>query len=215
MELRKLIQTSLPDYMVPSAFVILAQFPLTTNGKLDIRALPAPEQSRPDLDKRYMAPRTPMESALAKIWVEVLRLEQVGIHDNFFALGGDSILSIQIIARAKLAGIQLSPNQLFQYPTIAELSQVACVASTLESEQGLVQGSAPLSPIQHWFFEQDFSTYHHWNQAFLFEVKQVLDMALLSAALGHLIQHHDALRLRFHPTDAGYQQSFANPAGAA
>jgi len=135
----ELIRTSLPDYMVPSAFVILAQFPLTTNGKLDIRGCLLPNRVGQTWINATWLPGTPM-GALAKIWVEVLRLEQVGIHDNFFALGGDSILSIQIIARAKLAGIQLSPTQ-HQYPTIAELSQVACVASTLESEQGLVQGS--------------------------------------------------------------------------
>ncbi len=215
MELRQHLKVTLPEYMVPSAFVTLDQFPLTANGKLDRRALPAPEQSRPDLDRRYVPPQTSIQTTLAQIWAEVLRLERVGIHDNFFELGGDSILSIQIMARAKREGIQLSPNQLFQHPTIAELAETGALAPMIQSEQGLVQGLVPLTPIQHWFFEQDFPTYHHWNQAFLFEVKQVLDISLLEQAIQHLVQHHDAFRLRFNPTNSGYEQSFTDYATAS
>lgn len=215
MELRQFLKHRLPEYMLPSALVMLEALPLTANGKLDCLALPSPGQSWLDLDRRYVAPRTSIEAILAKIWTDVLRLKQVGICDNFFELGGDSILSIQIIAKAKREGIQLSPNQLFLHPTISELTEAACVAPTLHSKQDLVQGWAPLTPIQHWFFEQDFPTYDHWNQAFLFEVKQVLDMPLLESAVQHLIQHHDALRLRFNSTNTGYQQSFADSEQAA
>ncbi len=209
MELRQFLKTRLPEYMIPAAFVTLDKFPLTANGKLDRRALPAPQAGRPDLAKRYVAPRTPVEELLAKIWAEVLRLERVGIHDNLFELGGDSILNIQIVARARRAGLQLSPHQLFQQPTIAELVEANLATPTRQSEQGLVQGSAPLTPIQHWFFEQDFPTYHHWNQAFLFTVEQKLNLVWLEQAIQQLMRHHDTLRLRFDRPGSDDQQSFA------
>jgi aryl carrier-like protein len=134
---------------------------------------------------------------LAKIWSQVLGVKQVGIYDNFFTLGGDSILSIQIIARANQAGLRLTPKQLFQFPTIAELSTVADTTPAIEAEQGLVSGSAPLTPIQRWFFEQEVIDPHHFNQALLLDVAQPLDAGSLETAISHLVRHHDALRLRF------------------
>jgi hypothetical protein len=98
------LKTRLPEYMIPSAFILLEELPLTPNGKVDKRALPAPDASRPELKESFAAPRTQTEEVLAGIWADVLGLERVGIHDNFFELGGDSILSIQIIARANQAG---------------------------------------------------------------------------------------------------------------
>ncbi|HEX6371581.1 MAG TPA: amino acid adenylation domain-containing protein [Longimicrobium sp.] len=122
-ELRGFLKQRLPDYMVPSAFVALDAIPLTPNDKVDFRALPAPGAAA--AADRYEAPRTPVEQALAALWAAVLRMERVGIHDNFFALGGDSILSIQIIARAAEQGIRILPRQMFTHQTIAELAAVA------------------------------------------------------------------------------------------
>jgi non-ribosomal peptide synthase protein (TIGR01720 family) len=171
--------------------------PLTPNGKVDRRALPAPDESRPDLEDAYVAPRTPEEEILANIWAEILGLDQVGVLDSFFELGGDSILSIQVVARANQAGLRLTPRQLFEKPTVAGLAEVAGKGPAILAEQGLVEGPVPLTPIQRWFFEQDLVERHHWNQAILLEIAQPLEAELLEEALGHLLAHHDALRLRF------------------
>jgi len=198
-ELRRFLKETLPEYMVPSAFVYLDALPLTPNGKVDRRALPAPDQTRPELESAYVAPRTREEKILADIWAQVLGVEQVGVHDNFFELGGDSILSIQVIARANQAGLQLTPRQLFQAPTVAGLAAMAGTGRAIEAEQGIVEGPVPLTPIQHWFFEQELPEPHHWNQALLLEVRQALEPSLLEGAVEHLMAHHDALRLRFTP----------------
>jgi fengycin family lipopeptide synthetase B len=210
-ELREFLKQKLPEYMTPAAFVMLDALPLTENGKLDRRALPAPEAARPDLEEAYVAPRNPREETLAEIWARVLGLERVGIHDNFFELGGDSILSIQIIARANQAGLRLTPKQVFQCQTVAELAAVAETAPAIEAEQGLITGPAPLTPIQRWFFEQRLPDRDHWNQALLFETRRALNPALLEQAVGYLLDHHDALRLRFTPEEADWQQTIAGP----
>jgi amino acid adenylation domain-containing protein len=122
-DLQNFLKQQLPDYMVPSTFVLLEALPLTANGKVNKRALPAPDTARPELNEAFVAPRTPEEKVLAEIWTQVLGIEQVGIHDNFFALGGDSIRSIQIRSRAEKQGLNFSLQQLFQYQTIYELAQ--------------------------------------------------------------------------------------------
>ncbi|NER28929.1 MAG: hypothetical protein F6J89_15150, partial [Symploca sp. SIO1C4] len=103
----------------------------------------------------YVAPRTPVEEELANIWSQVLGIERVGIHDNFLELGGDSIQSIQVVAKVNQVGIQLSSNQLFEYPTIAELATVVGINPALQAQQEPIIGSVPLTPIQKWFFEQN------------------------------------------------------------
>ncbi|MBN3992584.1 MAG: AMP-binding protein [Nostoc sp. NMS2] len=203
-QLRSFLKQKLPDYMVPSAFVILDALPLTPNGKIDRRGLPKPDTARHELEKDIVAPRTESEEILAKIWCEVLHLEQIGIHDNFFELGGDSILSIQIIFKAKLAGLQLSAKQIFQHQTIAELAAVTNVTQTVRAEQGLVTGLLPLTPIQQWFFAQNFPEPHHFNQSLLLKVPQTLDPNLLSQVVQQLLLHHDALRLRFVQSDSDW-----------
>jgi len=205
-DLRNCLKEKLPEYMVPSAFVQLKALPLTPNGKVDRQALPAPDTVRPELEGRFVAPRTPIEETIAKIWTQVLGLERISIYDNFFELGGDSILSIQIVARANQAGLQLTPKQLFESPTVAGLAAVAGTAPTIQAEQEPVTGAIPLTPIQHWFFEQKLWEPYHWNQALLLEVRGAIIPALLEQAVQHLLKHHDALRLRFTPTQSGWQQ---------
>jgi amino acid adenylation domain-containing protein len=122
--LRDFLAEKLPDYMIPSAFVFLDALPLTPSGKVDRKALPAPDNSRPDLDNRFVAPRTPAEQSIAKIWAEVLKLEKVGIHDNFFHLGGHSLLATQVISRLRDAfRIHLPLRSLFESPTVAGLAE--------------------------------------------------------------------------------------------
>ncbi|MCB0166854.1 MAG: non-ribosomal peptide synthetase, partial [Anaerolineae bacterium] len=117
--------------------------------------------------------------------------------DNFFALGGDSILSMQIVSRAYQAGLRLTPRQMFAHQTVAALAEVVDAAAGPTAEQGPISGAVPLTPIQRWFFEQEFTRLHHWNMALLLEVEAGLNPKRLAAAWQHVIRHHDALRLRF------------------
>jgi fengycin family lipopeptide synthetase B len=195
-ELRDFMKQQLPEYMVPSVFVEMAALPLTTHGKIDRRALPVPDQIRPELEVQYVAPRNLAEETLAAIWSKLLNVAQVGIHDNFFALGGDSILSIQVIDRAKQAGLNLTPRLVFEHPTIAELASALDGAAAITAEQGLVSGVAPLTPVQRWFFERHDHP-QQFNTSMLLEVWQPLEAKTLEAAVEALLVHHDALRLQF------------------
>lgn len=205
-DLRRFLEQTLPDYMIPATFITLAEMPLTPNGKVDRRALPAPDTTRPDLAVAFAAPETDQEKILADIWSQLLGVANVGIHDNFFELGGDSILSIQLVARANQAGLHLTPHHIFQHPTIAGLTAVAGTGPVIQAEQGVVIGETPLTPIQHWFFEQDQPQPHHWNQSLLLRVNSPLEADWLQTAVTHLIAHHDALRLRFHRDENGWRQ---------
>ncbi|MBD0385363.1 MAG: amino acid adenylation domain-containing protein [Nostoc sp. C3-bin3] len=204
-QLRDLLQQKLPHYMMPSQFVFLKALPLTANGKIDKKSLPAPDSVKPELQAVFVAPRTPEEIALAKIWAELLNLEQVSIHDNFFELGGDSIISIQAIAKANQVGLHLTPKQIFEHQTIAKLALVADITSKAESEQGLVIGTVPLTPIQHSFFAQNSPEPDHWNQSLLLELQQNIEPNILQQAIQHLLAHHDALRLRFRSTAKAWE----------
>ncbi|MGK7872112.1 MAG: condensation domain-containing protein [Xenococcaceae cyanobacterium] len=205
-DLRSYLKARLPDYMIPSIFLQLDALPRTPNGKVDPQALPAPDTAVSALETPLVAPRTPIEEILAGIWAEVLGLEEISIHDNFFEVGGDSILSIQIVSRTHEAGLSLMPNQLFEHQTIAELAAVIVPVPVVQAEQELVTGSVPLTPIQHWFFEQHFLDPHHWNQSVLLEVPLNLDFALLEQAVEQLWLHHDALRLSFIQNQIGWEQ---------
>jgi len=124
-EMRRFLKEKLPEYMIPSAFVFLAALPLTPNGKLDRRALPPPEQTRPDLHDAFVAPRTAIEAALANIWTDVLDVENAGIHDDFFELGGHSLMATQVVSRLRTVfGVELALRSLFERPTIAALAPV-------------------------------------------------------------------------------------------
>ncbi len=206
--LRHFLQQQLPEYMVANTFVQMEALPLTPNGKINRAALPNPTTQGLS-SKNFVPPRNPVEEKLAELWVQILGVNRIGINDNFFELGGDSILSMQIIAKANQAGLQITPKQLFEKPTIAELALLLDQTQTnyvIDAEQGLVTGEVPLTPIQHWFFEQNFANSHHWNQSFLFQVKQTLNPVILEQVLQHILEHHDALRLRFKYSQSGWQQ---------
>jgi amino acid adenylation domain-containing protein/non-ribosomal peptide synthase protein (TIGR01720 family) len=204
-QLRHFLQDKLPDYMIPSIFVMLEAMPLTANGKIDRRALPTPDTTKSERNNTVVLPRSPQEKQLAEIWSQLLGIESVGIDDNFFELGGDSILAIQVIAKASKAGLHLTPKQVFQYQTIAQLAAVASTVS-VKAEQGTVTGIVPLTPIQHWFFEQNFADFHHWNQSILLKLSPSIQPQWLEQIVQRLLEHHDALRLRFLSTVSGWQQ---------
>ncbi|MBH9643658.1 amino acid adenylation domain-containing protein [Burkholderia vietnamiensis] len=202
--LRDHLRGKLADYMVPSQFVALASLPLLPNGKINRKALPAPAAAD-DAARPYAPAVTPREMLLASIWQQVLQLPSVGIHDNFFELGGDSILSIQVIARANRAGLRVTAQQLFQYQTIAQLA-AAPDAHAAPAPVASPLGDAPLTPVQHWFFEQDLDAPSHYNQTVLIEVPADLDAARLADAFRQVCEHHDALRTRFARGADGWTQ---------
>ncbi len=202
---RDYLKARLPDYMVPTYFVLLESLPLTAIGKIDRQALPEPTDSMAVTE--FVAPRTATEAALQKIWASVLPVKQIGIYDNFFELGGDSILSLQMAARARQAGLTVSPQQLMQYPTLAELAlAVGEPGGRGAILTGEAVGPAPLTPIQRWFFDQELPDSHHYNQAVLCRLQPGVEMEKLSAALAAVTAVHPMLRARFHRTPEGWRQ---------
>jgi amino acid adenylation domain-containing protein/non-ribosomal peptide synthase protein (TIGR01720 family) len=211
-DLRAFMAQRLPDYMVPVAFVLMDALPITPSGKLDRRALPAPDGAA--LAARggeYVAPASHVEEELARIWAELLRVPNVGVHDNFFELGGDSIIGIQVVARAAQAGIRLTPKQIFLYPTIAALAAEAGAGAHAAAEQGPVTGDVVPTPIVSWWLAQGFADPHHWNQAFFFEVGERLDAGVVEEVVAALLVHHDALRMRLATEPGGPRLHLASP----
>ncbi|HZO71424.1 MAG TPA: amino acid adenylation domain-containing protein [Ktedonobacteraceae bacterium] len=196
-DLRTFLLNLLPDYMVPASFIVLEHLPLTSYGKIDYRALSSMKDSGLRPKKVFVAPRTPVEQLLADIWSEVIGREKVSIHDSFFELGGDSIMCIQVTARAKQRGLRITPIQIFQHQTIAALAAIVGTEEEVVVEQTAVTGPVPLTPIQLRFFERNLQNPHHWNQSVLLELPQYIPLPLLQQAVRHLVEHHDALRLRF------------------
>ncbi len=203
-DLKAWLLTSLPEYMVPTHMVHLAQLPVTANGKLDRKALPVPDAAP---QHAFVAPSSELQKALAAIWRDVLGAAQIGLDDNFFELGGDSIISIQVVSRARQAGIRLSPRDLFQYQSVRSLALVARFEQAAVIDQGPVSGEVILTPVQHSFFAQAIPARQHWNQSLLLTPREALVPARLEAALVQLIDHHDALRLRFTQLAEGWHQA--------
>ncbi|MEI5101939.1 amino acid adenylation domain-containing protein [Streptomyces sp. PmtG] len=214
--LRDYLARGLPDHLVPAAVVPLERLPLGASGKLDRNALPEPVWSAP-ADGGGVPPRTDTEKTLAAIWSDVLDVPDVGAQDNYFALGGDSILGIQIVAAARRAGFALTPRHLFRHQTIAELAAAAedLPAAGTTAEQGAVVGEAPLTPVQHWLFDTLTGDPAHLTQAVAYHLASDTDETALRAALAAVHDHHDALRLRY-PTDGdGARRQHGTPPGAA
>jgi amino acid adenylation domain-containing protein/non-ribosomal peptide synthase protein (TIGR01720 family) len=209
-ELRAWLGARLPEFMVPTALVSLLALPRLPNGKLDRRALPSPDFGRSRLGTPFAPPRTELERLLAEIWAGVLGIAEVGVDDDFFALGGDSILSMQISARARQAGLRLTPRQLFEHPTIADLAPLVESRRAAAPEEPEL-GPVPLTPIQRRFFEQERPEPQHFNQPVLLEVWRGLEPQILKRALGALLTHHDALRLRFRQGEHGWEQLGTDP----
>ena len=214
-DLKTHLRARLPEFMIPSSFAVLERMPLTANGKIDRKALAAIVETSP-APAAAALPETPAQQTLAAIWEDVLGVARVGIHDNLFDLGGDSILIIQIVSRAREAGLKLAPNQLFDHQTIAELAEVAVSAQpaeAVEAEQHAIEGPATLAPMQAWFFDQGFADPHHFNQSVCLEVPTgEFDAAAAEGATRALLAHHDALRLTFANHGGRWTAAYA-PAG--
>ena len=198
---RARLKQNLPDYMIPSAFVVLEAMPLTPAGKIDRAALPEPELQQADA---YVAPRTETERQLAAIWQQLLKLDRVGIEDNFFAIGGDSILSIQAVSRANQAGIGITTRQLFEHQTIAALA-AAAGGVAIDTPQEAVTGALELLPIQQEFLRETVDP-QHFNQSVLLATPPSFTFGFVRQMTEALLRRHDALRLRFHGTTAEHAE---------
>ncbi|MBG1243112.1 non-ribosomal peptide synthetase [Nostoc sp. NZL] len=209
-ELRQFLKAKLPDYMVPSAFVILESMPLTSNGKVDRRALPAPDLYSEIKDK-YVAPRTPIEEILAQTWSQVLQLPQVGIHDNFFELGGHSLLATQLVSRIRnIFKVELPLRELFAAATLAELAR-----GIEQLQQQDLQLSAPpilpraenaqlaLSYAQQrlWFLDQFEPNSPFYNMSIALRLAGTVQVAALEQSFQQIIHRHEALRTNFITVD--------------
>ncbi|NUH43548.1 amino acid adenylation domain-containing protein, partial [Streptomyces samsunensis] len=193
--LRAHLATALPEHMVPSAVVALDALPLTLNGKLDRRALPVPVYGgKPEADRR--GPRTEREKTLCGLFAEVLGLDGVGIDDGFFDLGGDSIMSIQLVSRARRAGLELAVRDVFEHRTVAALADIATETVRVAAEEpGADIGDVPLTPIVRWFLERGGPA-DQFNQSRLIQVPAALRQEHLRSAVQAVLDHHGALRAR-------------------
>ncbi|MBD2410736.1 amino acid adenylation domain-containing protein [Nostoc calcicola FACHB-3891] len=206
-ELRRFLQSQMPEYMVPGYFVFLDTLPLNPNGKIDRRALPAPDTSDIGLSTNFVPPQNPTEEVLASIWAKVLRLEQIGIHNNFFELGGHSLLATQVMSRVRQAfGIEISLQVLFENPTIANLAQaIAQNQIPQHNPQNQIipqianRESAPLSFAQQrvWFLQQLEPTSRAYILSYAQRLTGKLDLDVLQQALDAIVVHHEALRTNF------------------
>src|SRR5262249_53919544 len=209
------LKEQLPDYMIPSAFVMLDSLPLSPNGKIDRRALPVPNSIRPDLMAGFVAPTNEEEEILVRIWERVLGLELVGIDDGFFEIGGDSIRSIQVLSQARERGLNFSLQQLFQHQTIRQLIRQV---KMMEQDAAPILESAPFDLIEEedrWKLAEDIedaypltklqegmlfhselssATYH---DLFSFQLQASLEVEQLQKALDHLVNRHAVLRTSF------------------
>ncbi|MFE5287459.1 amino acid adenylation domain-containing protein [Nocardia sp. NPDC056611] len=209
-DLRAHAADRLPGYMVPSAFVVLDAIPLNAVGKLDRRALPAPVF---EAETEYRAPSGDLETALAEIIAELLGRDKVGVHDSFFALGGDSILAIQLVSRAKLRGIELTPLQIFEHRTVAALAALAAAGGdtvVLEELPGGGVGDLPLTPIVRWMLERG-GDHRRFAQTAVLELPQGISREQLVATVTAVVDHHDALRARLAQEDGEWRMSIGEP----
>ncbi len=208
---RQELSQRLPVPMRPTQWILQETLPLTANGKIDRKALaqiPLTEQPRQTVRRM---PVTALEKQLTKIWQQVLDQENLGIDDDFFVLGGDSILSLQIVFRVREIGLRITPKMLFDYPTIAGLAavvtQVNNIAGNAEDNTQPVQGEYALLPIQHWFFAHHHTNPHHYNQSYLYALEEGTDILLLARALVLVVNQHDGLRSRFSLAN-GYRPDY-------
>ncbi len=209
-ELRQFLGNQLPSYMIPNAFVLLESLPLTSNGKIDRRALPKPDLDSTQLEK-FVAPRSPIEEMLAQIWTQVLKIEQVGIHDNFFELGGHSLLATQLVSRIRnLFKVEVPLRELFTNATVAQLGRslqqlqqqdIALTSVPILKRTEKVE--LPLSFAQQrlWFLDQFEPNSPFYNIHVALRLTGTLKLPALKQSLQAIVERHEALRTNFITVD--------------
>jgi len=198
----------LPSYMVPKTFILLERFPLTLNGKVDSKALPEPENYNSREISDLGIPRTYEECLLHEIWRDELKLEKIGLNENFFDLGGDSILVTSVMARVQEAGYKLNIKQFFLLPTIASIATSMVPADNNKLSSCVPGTEVRLLPIQQWFFSLDLDHSHPHNAPVLFEMPPETNIKLLQKAFNNVIAHHDAFRLIFRKDNNEWRQVY-------
>ncbi|WP_051775978.1 non-ribosomal peptide synthetase, partial [Actinoalloteichus caeruleus] len=204
-ELRAFLKLRLPSYSVPSVIVALDELPLTNNGKIDQRRLPPPSEPAAATSSASRQPLTDDQAVLAAIWARVIGVPEVGPRDDFFELGGDSILSMQVVAEARRSGLRLTTGDLYANPTVEALATVVEAARPSGDDSGTL-GPAPLTPIQHDFFAAQRTTPNQFNQSVFVRLRKGADPITLRAAVDVVVARHDALRLRFGHGDGHWSQ---------
>lgn len=207
--LRAALAELLPDYMVPAAIVALPALPLSDNGKIDRKALPAVSFAQAG---GSAPPEGPVEAMLAGIWQAVLGVERVGRDDNFFELGGDSILTLKIVAAARKQGWRVSPRDVMERQTVAALARVASPLREAADAHAPAQGEAPFTPAQRGFLLLDPLSRDHWNQSVVLRPAGAIDAARLERAMNEVLAAHAAFRLRFDATADGWRQRYDDAA---
>ena len=223
-EIRRFLQTKLPDYMVPAAFEVLDAMPVNANQKIDRRALPAPTLVKPgSASASYVAPRTPLEEMLAEIWAKTLGLEQVGVEDDFFAIGGHSLLAAQVIYRLQaVLKLDVSINRLFEFPTIAALAEhITYLCFESDTPSAALEPIIPISretplPLsfsqeQLWFLGQMEGGNVAYNIPLAFELSGTLHIPALEQSLTEILRRHEALRTTFPVVDGSPVQQILPP----
>lgn len=203
--IRAFLAELLPDYSVPSQVAVVESLPHTTSGKIDRLALVPRATVEPLPDE---APSDDVENALVKVWAEVLGVERVGIHSNFFDLGGDSITSLQVLAKARERGLHITTKDVFRFPTVKQLAEVARTRPASTPSDEPTQGRAALSPAQAWFFDRIQHDRSHWNMSVLLEVRRPVSAQMLRAAVDRVVRHHNAFRTRFELSGGRWIQTF-------
>ncbi|MGM9514508.1 condensation domain-containing protein [Roseateles sp. DB2] len=203
-QLQDRLRAELPEQQWPQALVLLEQLPLDAALRPDLARLP-----EPDLQAQGRAAGSAVEEQLAVLWCEVLGLESVTMDDDFFQLGGDSILAAVIVSKAGQQGLYLRPKDLFEHSSIARLARVVSSTPGIDVDQGPVLGDFPLGPAAHWMFDKVDQDLAHFNQALLLELNETPDPALMQQALQLLAQHHDGLRSRFEQREGVWLQCIA------
>ncbi|GEM_PF-6303333 len=206
-DITKFLSENLPAHMVPRHIFSIDALPLTSNGKVDRQSLATKAINTPQPPIAQLK-RSDDTEILLNIWREALNNPAVTIDDNFFHLGGDSIMAIEMISKARQAGFKISVSSLYQNPTISQLArQQKKSQPATHPQDSIIIGSAPLTPIQHWFFEQQFPNPHHWNQSVILDLSESIEISNLQKSFIALCKHHDALRLCFkHSKITGWSQ---------
>jgi amino acid adenylation domain-containing protein len=207
-ELRAYARQHLPDYMLPSSITLLDEFPLTPHGKIDRAALPMQEPKT--TESHYVAPTTPAEKILCRICADVLKLDRIGVGDNFFEQGGDSLNAIRIAARASREGLKLAVGDFFDHQTIGELAKEARTTSVERVEHNPSAGDAPLTPTQTLFLDLAGREINTNVMTICLRCTQPVSAELVRQALEHVIARHDALRLRISPKNGAWAQVLAS-----